>query len=82
MEKDQSKKSTIISRVLGTVAFLICFFAVKHFLSRDIETELKKAVIKLNKQTPMQVDKYTRYLKGNSTPLSLTKKQKVKKGVL
>ncbi|MDO3695755.1 hypothetical protein QVZ41_12970 [Wenyingzhuangia sp. chi5] len=50
-EKDQSKKSIIISRVLGTVAFLICFFVVKQFFTPDLETELKNAAIKLNKQT-------------------------------
>jgi hypothetical protein len=59
-KEDKSKKGKTIVIVVGMIAFALSYFGVQQLLKKDLETELKNAALELNKQTPMQIDIYTR----------------------
>lgn len=58
-EKEQSKGKTV-GIVVGVIAAVSSYFIVQQFFRQDVESELKKAVVEINKQTPMSIDAYTR----------------------
>ncbi|GGF70102.1 hypothetical protein [Wenyingzhuangia marina] len=60
MKKEQSKKSKILSSVVGVISFGVFYIIGRQFFAPDLETELNNVAIQLNKQTPMQVDEFTR----------------------
>ena len=60
MKEEKSKKTKIIIGVIAGISFGVFYFLGQQFFAPDIGTELKNAAIKLNKETPIQVDEYTR----------------------
>lgn len=60
MKKDQSKKGTLVGFGVGAIFFALFFFGAQQFFKPDLESELKEVALELNKQTPMQIDQYTR----------------------
>jgi len=60
---NQDKKSTrgnTIGLIVGIIVFAISFYGIQQFFKEDLETELKKAATELNKETPLNIDQYTR----------------------
>ncbi|MGX1927768.1 hypothetical protein [Flagellimonas sp. 2504JD4-2] len=59
-KEEKSKKGKVIGTIVGIVAFAISYYGVQQLFKKDFETELKKAAVELNQQTPMQIDQFTR----------------------
>ena len=61
-EQNQSiKKRKIIGIIIGIIAFAISYFGVQQlFFKHNLESELINVAKELNKQTPVQVDQYSR----------------------
>lgn len=55
-----SKKSKTVGVIAGIVAFALAAYGAKQLFEKDVEAELKKAAIGLNKNTPMRIDEFTR----------------------
>jgi len=58
--EDKSKKGKVIGIIVGIIAFVISYYGVQQLFKKDLESELKNAALELNKQTPMQIDEYSR----------------------
>ncbi len=68
MKKGESKKGRIIGAITGAIAFALSYYGVQQvFFKNDLESELKKVAIELNKSTPMRIDEYTRLDSASST---------------
>ena len=59
-QKEKNKKGKIIQILVGSITFIIAYFAVQQFFKKDIEIELRNAASELNKQTPMQIDQFSK----------------------
>jgi len=60
---NQDKKNTkgnTIGLIVGIIVFAISFYGIQQFFKDDLETELKKAATELNKETPLNIDEFTR----------------------
>ena len=60
---NQDKKNTkgnTIGLIVGIIVFAISFYGIQQFFKEDLETELKNAATELNKETPLNIDQYTR----------------------
>ena len=57
---NKETKSKIISIVIGVVTFPLFYFGVQKFLKKDLESQLKEAVLEINKSAPMNVSKLSR----------------------
>lgn len=60
MKKEKSKKGKIVGIVVGMIAFALSYYGVQQLFKTDLEAELKNTALELNKQTPMQVDEFSR----------------------
>ena len=61
MKDQSSKKAKLTQAIVAMIAAVISYFTVQHlFFKNDVESELKKAAVEVNKQTPLQIDQYTR----------------------
>lgn len=61
-EQNQSiNKRKIIGIIIGIIAFVISYYGVQQlFFKHNLESELINVAKELNKQTPVQVDQYSR----------------------
>ena len=61
-EQNQSiNKRKIIGIIIGIIAFVISYYDVQQlFFKHNLESELINVAKELNKQTPVQVDQYSR----------------------
>lgn len=59
-KEEKSKKAKAIGIIVGMVAFVISYYGVQQLFKKDLESELKNAALELNKQTPIQVDQFSR----------------------
>lgn len=61
-EQNQSTKiGKTVGIILGIIAAVFSYYtSQKFFIKNDIESELKKVAVELNKKTPMEVDEYSR----------------------
>lgn len=56
-----NRKASWAGIIAGSIASVLSYYGVQQlFFKTDVEKELKKAVVELNKQLPMQVDEYSR----------------------
>ncbi|PIF06699.1 MAG: hypothetical protein CSA36_00445 [Draconibacterium sp.] len=55
-----NKKAKIIGALAYTAAFIIAFYGVQQLFRPNMEKKLAKAALEVNKQTPIQIDEYTR----------------------
>ncbi|WP_051286429.1 hypothetical protein [Salinimicrobium terrae] len=60
MNKENSKKGTIVGFGVGAIFFALFFYGAQQFFKPDLESELREVALELNKQTPMQIDPYMR----------------------
>ncbi|MFD0976503.1 hypothetical protein [Salinimicrobium gaetbulicola] len=60
MDKQASKKGNIIGFAVGAIAFALTYYGVQQIFKPDMEKELKKVAVEINKQSPIQVDQLTR----------------------
>ncbi|KQC29841.1 hypothetical protein [Flagellimonas eckloniae] len=61
MNKDKkSKKGKTIGIIVGMIAFALSYYGVQQLFKKDLESELENAALELNKQTPIQVDQFSR----------------------
>lgn len=61
MKDQSSKKAKLTQAIVAMIAAVISYFTVQNvFFKNDVESELKKAAVEVNKQTPLQIDQYTR----------------------
>ena len=59
-KKEKSKKGKVIGMIVGAITFAISYYGVQQLFKKDFESELKNAALELNKQTPMQIDQFSR----------------------
>ena len=59
-KENNSKKGKTIRMVVGMIAFSLSYYGVQQLFKKDLESELKNASRELNRQTPMQIDEYSR----------------------
>lgn len=60
MAKEKITKAQLTGRVVGAVVFVLTSYGVQQlFFKKDMEKELKKVVLEVNKNVPMAVDEYT-----------------------
>ena len=59
-KEEKSKKGKAIGIIVGMIAFALSYYGVQQLFKKDLESELKSAALELNKQTPMQVDQFSR----------------------
>ncbi|MFV0378824.1 MAG: hypothetical protein ACK5JD_16160 [Mangrovibacterium sp.] len=60
MAKEKITKAQLTGRVAGAVVFVLTSYGVQQlFFKKDMEKELKKVVLEVNKNVPMAVDEYT-----------------------
>ncbi|UOY05510.1 hypothetical protein L0P88_16335 [Muricauda sp. SCSIO 64092] len=59
-KEEKSKKGKVIGAIVGTIAFALSYYGVQQLFKKDLESELKNAALELNKQTPMQIDQFSR----------------------
>ena len=55
-----SKKGNILGFAVGAIAFALTYYGVQQIFKPDMEKELKKVAVEINKQSPIQVDQLTR----------------------
>lgn len=60
MSKEGTKKGNILGFAVGAIAFALAFYGVQQLFKPDMEKELKKVAVEINKQSPIQVDHLTR----------------------
>ncbi|WP_340066913.1 hypothetical protein [Ascidiimonas aurantiaca] len=61
LQKENSKKTRIVSIVAGLISFVVAYLGIQYFLSRpDFEAQMKEAASELNEQLPMIIDEFTR----------------------
>ena len=60
MAEEKSGKRKTLGMITGVVFFAIAYYGTKQFFKKDFESVLKNAALELNKQTPMQIDQYSR----------------------
>ena len=62
-----TKKGKKIEIIIGAVAFTLSSYGVQHvFFKKDLESELKKVAVEVNKKTPIQIDQYSRFDSASS----------------
>ncbi|NRB82594.1 MAG: hypothetical protein HRU49_02275 [Winogradskyella sp.] len=59
-KKEKTNKGKAIGIVVLMAAFTLSYYGVQNLFKKDLEAELKNAALELNKETPIQVDQYTR----------------------
>ena len=60
-ENQKTKKGKTVGIVVGIIAAVFSYYtAQKLFFKKDLESELKNAALELNKQTPLEIDQYSR----------------------
>ena len=60
-ENQKTIKGKTVGIVVGIIAAVFSYYtAQKLFFKKDLESELKSAALELNKQTPFQIDQYSR----------------------
>ncbi|SNZ00359.1 hypothetical protein [Flagellimonas pacifica] len=59
-KEGKSKKGTIIGIIAGIISFVLAYYGVQQLFKTDFASELEKTALELNKQTPMQIDQFTR----------------------
>lgn len=59
-KEKKSKKEQTIAISVGIVVFAITFFGVQQMFTKDLAVEMRDAAAEVNKETPMQVDEFTR----------------------
>ena len=59
-KENNSKKGKTIRMVVGIIAFSLSYYGVQQLFKKDLESELKNASRELNRQTPIQIDEYSR----------------------
>lgn len=57
---NKSKKGTLVGFGVGAIFFALFFYGARQVFKPDLEAELKEVAMELNKQTPMQIDDFTR----------------------
>jgi len=57
---NSTKKKKWLGILLGSIAFAVSYYGVQQLFKKDLEAELTKIAIELNKKTPMQLDQFTR----------------------
>jgi hypothetical protein len=60
MNKKESNKGTIVGFAVGAIFFALFFYGAQQIFKSDLESELREVALELNKQTPMQIDVFTR----------------------
>lgn len=58
--KEGSKTGTLVGFGVGAIFFALFFYLAQQFFKPDLEAELREVAMELNKQTPMQIDPFTR----------------------
>lgn len=58
--EEKSKKGKVIGIIVGIIAFTLSYYGIQEFFKKDLGSEMKSAAMELNKQTPMQVDQFSR----------------------
>ncbi len=66
-QEERSTKGRIVGLVVGAIAFALSYYGVQQFFKVDVESELQNAALELNKQTPLNVDQYTRLDSASSS---------------
>ncbi|TNJ45668.1 hypothetical protein KFZ70_10710 [Tamlana fucoidanivorans] len=56
----KANKTLLFRIVFSITAFAIGFFGVTYLLKDDLADKLQQAATELNKQTPLEIDQYTR----------------------
>ncbi len=59
-EEASKKKGTLIGLIVGGIAFALSYLGVQQLFKTDLEAELKNAAQELNRQSPIQIDEFTR----------------------
>ncbi len=59
-KKEKSTKGKVIGILVGIITFAISYYGIQQLFKKDLESELKNAALELNKQTPMQIDQFSR----------------------
>ena len=60
-QNQTTKKGKTVGIIVGIIASVFAYYtAQKLFFKKDLESELKSTALELNKQTPMQIDQFTR----------------------
>jgi hypothetical protein len=60
MTQSTSKKRQGIRVIVGMIALVLAFYGVQQFFKTDIEAELARVALELNKRSPIQFDEFTR----------------------
>ena len=67
MNKKETKKGKTIEIIVGAVVFTLFSYGVQQvFFKKDLESELKKIAVEINKKTPIQIDQYSRFDSASS----------------
>ena len=59
-EEKKSTKGKIVGLIIGAIAFAVSYYGVQQLFKNDLESELKDAASELNKQTPLEIDEFSR----------------------
>lgn len=59
-KEDKSKKGKTIGVIVGMIFFALAYYGAQQLFKKDLESELKKAALELNKQAPMKIDQFSR----------------------
>ncbi|WP_029037266.1 hypothetical protein [Salinimicrobium xinjiangense] len=60
MNKKESKKGTLVGFGVGAIFFALFFYGAQQLFKPDLESELKEVAVELNRQSPVQIDEFTR----------------------
>lgn len=58
--EQKSNKGKLVGIIVGSITFALAYYGTQQLFKKDLESDLKKAAAEVNKQTPMQVDQFTR----------------------
>ncbi len=59
-KENSSKKQQGIRVIVGMITFALAFYGIQQFFKTDVEAELARVALELNKRTPIQYDQFTR----------------------
>ena len=59
-KENSSKKQQGIRVIVGMITFALAFYGIQQFFKTDVEAELARVALELNKSTPIQYDQFTR----------------------
>ena len=59
-KETSSKKQQGIRVIIGMITFALASYGMQQFFKTDVEAELARVALELNKRTPIQYDQFTR----------------------